>query len=115
MFESDPGMPIIDNVMVYNDASNRKELVDEGHNEIDNRVAAAADNINDGEPVEGDTPEEDPEEDSDSTFFPGDDTTDDEDIQPDISEVDSQDFEFNLANVHEINDDNTSRSTDASS
>ena len=35
--------------------------------------------------------------------------------QPDISEVDSQDFEFNLANIHEIDSNNSSRSTDTSS
>ena len=113
-FESDPGTPILDNTPIYNDVTYHEEVINNGHIEIDDRVAAAAENINDNESVE-ETPEEESMVDSDSTFLPNEEPTDDEDYQPDISEVDSQDFEFNLANVHEIDEGNSSRSTDTSS
>ena len=114
IFESDPGTPILDNAPIYNDVTYHDEVINDGHIEINNRVAAAAENINDNESV-GETQEEESVVDSNSTFIPNEDQTDDEVYQPDISEVDSQDFEFNLANVHEINSDVSSRSTDTSS
>ena len=94
-------VPIIDSIPIYIDASYHEEIANDGHNKIDDRVAAAAENINDTEPVEGEISNEDSMEGSDSTFLPNEEPTDDEDYQPDISEVDSEDFDFNLANVHE--------------
>ena len=78
-------------------------------------MAAAAEKIDNTESVEEETPEEDSMEDSDSTFPPNEEPTDDEDYQPYISEIDSQDFEFNLANVHEIDSNTSSDSADTSS
>ena len=114
-FESEPGMTIINETQIYNDMSIREEIVNEGHDEISERVAAAAKNINEAVPTEEEMPEEDHIDDSDSTFVQNDKSTDDKYPEPGISEVDSQDFEFNLANVHEIDDDVSSRSTDTSS
>ena len=33
-FESDPGMPIIDNTPIYNDATYHEEVVNDGHKEL---------------------------------------------------------------------------------
>ena len=77
-------------------------------------MSAATQNINDTEPA-GDASGEESTADSNSTFIPNEDQTDDEDFQPDFSEIDSQDFEFNLSNVHEIDGDISSRTTDTSS
>ena len=114
IFESDPGMPIMDNTPIFNDTSHHKEVINNGHIKINNRLAAAAQNINDTEPA-GDASGEESTADSDFTFIPNEDQTDDKDFQQDFSEIDSQDFEFNLAYVHEIDGDILSRTTDTSS
>ena len=113
IFESDPGMPIMDNTPIFNDTSHHKEVINNGHIKINNRLAAAAQNINDTEPA-GDASGEESTADSDFTFIPNEDQTDDKDFQQDFSEIDSQDFEFNLAYVHEIDGDILSRTTDTS-
>ena len=92
--------------------------VREGNLEIDHRVAAATNNLDDIESID-DTPAEEHTDASDSTFAPSEESTDDsmmdDDSAPEISKVNSEDFEFNLANVHDLDDVSNARSTDTSS
>ena len=79
---------------------------------------AATNNLDDIESVDY-IPADEPTDDSDSTFTPNENSTDDSTVNdgpaPEISKVNSEDFEFNLVNVHDLDDVIDARSTDTSS
>ena len=117
-FESEPGVKINEDIQVYNEASYEYAAAEDGNAEINERVAAANDNMNDIESLE-DSMDECSIDDSDSTFILDSSSSDesivDDDAVPDISKVNSEDFEFNLANVHNLDEPSNSRTTDTSS
>ena len=117
-FESEPGVKLNEDIQIYNESFYDNNTISHGNIEINDRIVTATGNLNEIESVE-DPPADKPTEDSDSTFVPSEDSTNDsevdEDPSPEISEVNSEDFEFNLANVHDLDNMSGSRSTNTSS
>ena len=97
-FESEPGVKINEDIQIYNETSYEYTVADNGNTEIDERVVTANENMNDIGSLQ-DPADEGSIKDRDWTFIPEESSSDESVVDdaaiPDISEINSEDFEFN--------------------